>query len=202
MGRLIINGNKVYELDENCMRQMEKQRKENNTKRENIDRTKKKGRQFLNKIGKRQVSLPFSVSKMQDQKIPQPEFPPLQQKSSRMMIQQLFIPHPFPPSQKFNPLLFPQQHKSSRIQIMFEQPFEELPHEQLVAAKSLIFLPPCFGLQFILCVRLVTVSQKIPTDFCKTKKCVVNSCETKLDTSEQIAIQQLLLQNRNAIRRY
>ena len=44
MGRLIINGNKVYELDENCMRQMEKQRKENNPKRDNNDRTKKKGR--------------------------------------------------------------------------------------------------------------------------------------------------------------
>ena len=36
--------NKVYELDENCMRQMEKQRKENNQKRDNNDRTKKKGR--------------------------------------------------------------------------------------------------------------------------------------------------------------
>ena len=44
MGRLIINGNKVYELDENCMRQMDKQRKENNQKRDNNDRTKKKGR--------------------------------------------------------------------------------------------------------------------------------------------------------------
>ena len=44
MGRLIINGNKVYELDENCMRQMEKQRKENNQKRDNNDRTKKEGR--------------------------------------------------------------------------------------------------------------------------------------------------------------
>ena len=44
MGRLIINGNKVYELDENSMRRMEKQRKENNQKRDNNDRTKKKGR--------------------------------------------------------------------------------------------------------------------------------------------------------------
>ena len=44
MSRLIINGKKIKEKDENCMRQMEKQRKENNQKRDNNDRTKKKGR--------------------------------------------------------------------------------------------------------------------------------------------------------------
>lgn len=61
---------------------------------------------------------------------------------------------------------------------MLEQQFEELPHEQLVAAKSLILFTSMFW--FI-------VHSMHAACHCFIFH-LVNSYETKLDTSEQIAI--------------
>ena len=150
MGRLIIDGNKVYEIDEKCMeRKKEKKNNEENKRKRGGNR---KYRQKLKKARNHKApgflvpAKTFTEGFGHAQKQPQP-FPLLpQQKSNRIIHKQLLLPQPLSLKVLPHP---PQQANKIINQIMELHPPSSLhPHPQFVAAKSLILNSSILHLQY------------------------------------------------------
>lgn len=159
MGKLIIDGNSVYSVDEECLKRRQIPEtcgiREAVKRQEQKDKMAKRGRWQI-KTGAGFFRLPFiwkwcsfppwrgGIQLLHDYMHPHPHPPPnplFPQSRSRMIIQQQLFPppHPLPPKME-EPSPHPQQERSRIIQIMelHPHPLSDDGHPQFVAAKSLI----------------------------------------------------------------